>query len=664
MTTLRLSQFKGRVPRVSRRLLSEANGQVASNCLMTSGVLLPLPGLKEVAAYTGGTGLKSMYRMYDFLGNDYWLMWAGADVNAVKGPVAGDTTFRTYFSSDIFEPRVTDLALATSGAPPYPTQWYVLGVTPPVSAPTVSVAGGSGVQETRAYRYTFVTEWGEESEASPANATVTGYLNGTWNVAAMDTAPPNSGTITAAALAAGIATLTLDTVFGLRAGERLALTGALAGSYRILSVDAATKQITVAGAALDGTTGTWTREAPHHTSAMTKRVYRTQATSSGTAYNFVAEVPVAQTSYADTEIRLGESLATDDWRMPPADLQGLTVLPSGALAGFSGNVLCFSEPDAAYAWPLKYQLVTDWPVVGIGAFGQSVLVATAGWPYIASGVTPASMTMDRLPQPWPCLSKRSVASMGYGVMYATTYGLALVGINGPELATEPFYSVFEWRELPLKTLIGGLYDNRYYGAYRRNAAEGGMLMFGQGDLTFSDVLIEGAYSDPANGNLYLAVENKVYQWAGDNGTRLPLDWMSKEFVLPNPESMGVIQVDADFGQDAATSAAALAAYDAAVAANQALIDSASAGGSLGGASLGARVLNGSKLKDPPPLVFDSLLVTFYQGDDAVLSKQLLASGSFRLPARNKHDTFAIRVSGNVPVQSLVIGNTPLSLKAS
>jgi hypothetical protein len=50
---------------------------------------------------------------------------------------------------------------------PYPSGCYVLGVTPPVAAPTVTPSGGVGSTVTRVYVYTFVTPWGVDSAPSP-----------------------------------------------------------------------------------------------------------------------------------------------------------------------------------------------------------------------------------------------------------------------------------------------------------------------------------------------------------------------------------------------------------------------------------------------------------------------------------------------------------------
>lgn len=66
------------------------------------------------------------------------------------------------------------------------TLWFnqplLLGVPAPSTAPGLSSTGGSGTLESRAYVYTWVTEYGEEGPPSNPSSVVSGYPNGTWTV--------------------------------------------------------------------------------------------------------------------------------------------------------------------------------------------------------------------------------------------------------------------------------------------------------------------------------------------------------------------------------------------------------------------------------------------------------------------------------------------------
>jgi hypothetical protein len=70
-----------------------------------------------------------------------------------------------------------------------------------------------------------------------------------------------------------------------------------------------------------------------------RRIYRTITGASSVTYSFVAEIPVATTSYVDslTATQLGENLPSLNFEPPPSDLKGLVAMPNGMLAGFRDN---------------------------------------------------------------------------------------------------------------------------------------------------------------------------------------------------------------------------------------------------------------------------------------------------------------------------------------
>ena len=180
------------------------------------------------------------------------------------------------------------------------------------------------------------------------------------------------------------------------------------------------------------------------TTSMKRRLYR----SAGSTASFQLVDDDVSTSYNDTLLDadiLGDELISDGWLPPPVGLKGLCSHPSGAIAGFVDNLLCLCEPNQPHAWPVAYQLETDYPIVATQSFGTTVVAATASTPYMADGVDPASMSMQRLNVVWPCLSKRSMCSVGDGVVYATSAGLAMIGAQGPSLFTKDFFTETEWK---------------------------------------------------------------------------------------------------------------------------------------------------------------------------------------------------------------------------
>lgn len=176
MVMLALKQFGGVSPKTPARYLPDHMAQTAVNCPVFSGSLQPLPdvGASLLTLAKSGTPL-TIYRYGLDVPSDtqFWFHWP-TDVDAVRGPIAGDTSERTYFTGDGDYPKVTDNTLALAGGEGYPVASYRLGVPQPSTA-AIAVVTGTGeataVPETRVYTYTWVNAWGEESApAGPSNS--------------------------------------------------------------------------------------------------------------------------------------------------------------------------------------------------------------------------------------------------------------------------------------------------------------------------------------------------------------------------------------------------------------------------------------------------------------------------------------------------------------
>lgn len=666
---LRLSNFSGMVPRLGRRLLAEPQAQVATNARLTSGELAPL---KETALVDtpGVTGVQSIYKLVQ-AGVDYWLAW-DADVNAAKGPIAGDTTNRLYYTG-VGEPRVTNFTLATASTP-YPYSWYVLGVTPPVTAPGLSHGSGSGTSISRAFVYTFVTQWGEESQPSPASSVVVGKTDGTWTLTGMDTVPPNSYTTSAASWSGGTLTVTVNTTFGLRAGENVTLSGlapaALNASWEVASV-ASTTSFTITMSdpgTITDPVGTATRDAPHNTTGMTKNIYWSQTDSAGTSYQLVkSNVAVADTSTTvagDTTPE--EEIASTDWRMPPVDLHGIMFHPSGAAVGFTGNQVCFSEPYSPYAWPLEYRFTLDHDVVGVGLVGTTVVAGTEGNPYVLTGVDPASMAVSKLDQPWPCLAKRGLVSSGQGVMYPTTMGLALVSPSGSGLMTKDLYTRIEWTALSPESFRAAVHGDRYVVSYSPAGSTRQILILDRTEpasVTTANKVLDVLYGDPRTGSLYGVLDDDIVEWDSDSATAMLYDWMSKDILLPEVFNPGAAKIDALFSLTPEEAAALSAAAAALQAANEAEIaaDSYDIEGSMGavgeietaGVSFGPVVTSAS----------ESLQFQLWVDNELKYSTRVFSDRMFRLPSGYKANSLAVRITGDVRVLSVAVAETADGLRA-
>ncbi|WP_423820828.1 hypothetical protein V5738_10850 [Salinisphaera sp. SPP-AMP-43] len=163
---LTIEQFAGMVPRAAARLLNASQAQVARNARLESGDIETWRGLAHVHNLANPAST-SIYR---FAGQ-YWFEWTGV-VDVARGPIPGDASERTYFTG-AGQPKFTDNELAISGDR-YPAVAYDLGLPVPGSSAGVSPSGEAedddpALIETRAYTYTYVSKYGEESAPAPAS---------------------------------------------------------------------------------------------------------------------------------------------------------------------------------------------------------------------------------------------------------------------------------------------------------------------------------------------------------------------------------------------------------------------------------------------------------------------------------------------------------------
>jgi hypothetical protein len=664
MVALRVTGFSGVAPRRAARMLENNQAQVAMNCHLTSGEILPMKEPKLVIN-PAVAAVQSIFRVTDGAA-DYWLAW-GADVDAVKGPIAGDTSFRIYFTGKN-EPRVTNLLLAIASMP-YPGSCFVLGVFPPSVAPGVVHDGlGGGAAVSRAFCYTFVTPWGEESAPSPASAVVNGLVSGLWTISGMSVAPANNFAVLGAAWVGGIATLNVASTVGLRVGEEIVVTGMTPAGYNaaaavITAVAAGSVSYAVAanpGAFVAG--GNIARAAPHNTAGMTKRIYWTETSASGTKYRFVKEVAVATaaTTVAGNTVS-SEELPSSDWPMPPAGLRGLCLHPSGAMFGFYENVVYATPPYIPYAWPVAYQVPVDYAVVGLKIVDTMVVIATKGNPYTLSGADPESMAPPaKVAQPWPCVSKKGMVNLGFGVAWPAPQGLALIGPGVADLVTRDLYTQEEWQLLDPSTFIGAQYAGRYVASYSVGGGQRQILIIDKSEFAAvvqANKNVQALWGDPTNGKLHVVVADVIYEWDADAGLKMLADWFSKEFVFPKPVNLGAAKVDAEFTTTAEASAAAQAASDVIQAANAALIAALATRGSMNRRTLNGISLNGSLVKKLPVVVWDDLTFSLYIDGQLKFSRTVTTTKAFRLPAGYKADNAAVRVSGNVKVKAILVAET-------
>ena len=610
MSVIKLEQFSGIAPRIGPTELGPTQAQTASNLKLQSGEIRPWR--KPVAVYTlGQSGVKTIYQLEKTTtGDKAWLEWT-SDVDVVPSPVVDTTDFRIYYTDGV-GPKKTNWNLATtsgSGVKPFPDAYYQMGVPNPTTAPTLVKSGGSGtVHENRAYVYTYISTFGsvlEESGPSPAASIATIEPDATVTVSAFATAPITSA------------------------------------GYNITAI----------------------------------RIYRAVTGATSVSYLYVGTVSVtpstgvASGSFADNILaaNLGTALPSLYYAPPPATLKGLIPMPNGIVAGFVDNQVWFCEPYLPHAWPTSYMMTVGFPIIGLGVFGQTLVVCTTYSTYLISGSTPGSMTQEKLSIFEPCVSKKSIASDQYGVLYASPNGIVAIAPGSTDVVTRALFTRDEWSAYLPTSIVGAIYQNMYLAFYESGNTKAALVIT-RGDTPPLVTLAVPGYAiflERTTANVYTvdSSDNKIYQLDADPVNNLFFEWKSKKFVMPSPSNFGALKLQADWVYIADTSS--YNTYVAAIiAANQAIWAAGTPlGGRVDGAAVNIFAINGSILTPIPNAADVRNVQVVINADDAqVFSAGITDQEPVRMPAANKNYVYEVKLTGNAPIRQFRMASTIGELK--
>lgn len=630
MSTILLNDFDGIYPRRGGTLLPDNAAQKAHNVKLQSGEIRPWNRPVKIQKVQQ-KGVVSIFKMVGTGGLSVWCEWTN-DTDVCYGPVADEEEFRIYYSEGGVCKK-TNWSMCSSGEGPAPRNWYYMGTPCPQGSPTL-VANrvpndpdkwaqdhpndpyeeySASNTDNRVYAYTYVSEFGdvvEESAPSEAATIVCDTVGGSVEVSGFVNPPTDHLNITKIRI------------------------------YRAVTGESSTIYMLVDELPLKN------HEFP----------------ASGTSFNGVRW---SDSKYVDTRTtaQLGKELDSVYFTPPPANLKGLVSMPNGFLAGFVHNQIWFSEPYMPHAWPSTYMLTTDSPIVGLGVYGNTLVVATTRQPYTISGTHPSSMSQEKQPMMQPCVSKRSIAYDQYGVLYASAYGLVAIAGGQMDTFTREIITQDEWQEYNPSMMLGIVYNNLYMAACRR--ADGNtMLVFSRGD---KPALVEYSFTPTAmhvergTGRLFCLNEEDdyIYQMDADQINKESYIWHSKRFVNPYWTSFSAMKLDADFSSNIDAEAweeirAEIIEYNDSM---WELYRGSSLKGDLNTAPLNEYEVNGSVLQSVPIKAdIRSVTVSLYADGELVYTKMFTDIRACRIPPIKAY-TWEVRFTGTVAVRTFAMSTT-------
>lgn len=522
MVALKLSNFGGMIPAVDPYLLPDNQAALSENAWVYSGTLEGLRESVEVHTLANPLARKAFripkqYYDKDHIPDSYWLEFSEPDVDVINSPVADDQFDRYYWAGQGVPPQYNTRARIVSGSPA-----FKLGIPAPTVAPYVSRASGKFYQQadTAIYRFTggaaniyYTRAFGLDPNSFADGEIDTFSYELYGQTRAISSTEGNIDTSPTPALKSSPANA--YRISGNRAEMRYGTT--VAGSRVTIDdqgrvtvgiptqPDPALSTDPYEGPGIQETRAyvyTWVseygEEGPPSPATLytgysddewsvrvtapdagvttgrniTKvRIYRTVTAVGGpTTFFLVTEMNIATTSYID---KITDDVVVDNtilestnWSPPPDDLAGLVSLPNGIVAGFTGTQVWFCEPYRPHAWPAAYSVSVEFPIVGLGVIGQSLIICTSGSPYVASGVNPANMALSRIAVYEPCLSRGSIVSTPIGVTYASPNGLAVAVPGQVQVVTRNIISKDLWLDqedyLNVPSLRASILNGAYY----------------------------------------------------------------------------------------------------------------------------------------------------------------------------------------------------------
>lgn len=602
MPRIVVSGFGGEMPKLSPALLPTYGAQDASNTDITQSTLKPWRKANSVYdAVLAGT-IGTIYRYIKSNGTERWLEWA-EDVDVQPGPIAGDTTKRTYFTGTDY-PRVfddTQVGVGTSG----PQASYILGVSAPTVAPTVVLGGGgSGSVRDLVYVYTFVRKWpsGKVDEGMPsqASAKVSALPGQTVTVSGFSATPLGRG-------------VTHIRIYRAGTGDYLYVTEIAVGTA------------SYADAALDASLGDALASAEwaEPPTDMKGLVMLPNGVAAGFSKNEVCfSVPYQVHAYP-TRYRYAL----------PYEIVGI---------GYVGNMVV----AATKGYPYLLDGVDPGAVTQMQSPAMYPCRAKRGVVSTESGVL------------FPTHDGMALATPGGGVGLITKDYLS-------REEWEDYYAE-TMRAVSYRGLYMGFYNNigaagiANDGFLFNHVSPNGLVgLFGGVHCAYADRESGNLYYVAADdsGNNY------IYKW-DDQVERVAFLWKSKLFISQDYTNFGALRIFADW--DGALTQPEVDAYNATrnaiIAANQALLATDDTG-TIGGSTIGDVAIAGDGLADVPPLISDIVGLTFKLFADGTLVCAITVNNEdpVRLPSGYLASEFEFELQGQTEVREVRLATSAQEL---
>lgn len=366
-----------------------------------------------------------------------------------------------------------------------------------------------------------------------------------------------------------------------------------------------------------------------------------------------------------------DTLESEEWDPPPAGLKGLVLLPNGIAAGFLGNDVYLSEPYQIHAYPAANIVSIPQTIIGLGTYGNNIVVATNGEPYIISGLTPSQMYAKKGKGKFPCLSKRGIVSSQFGVQFPVKEGILRINESGTYVDTAGKIDPLDWEDYYPDTISAMMFSGKYFGCYEDDDGvfHGFFIDYGTEDLTLISDEVYCFYVSEEDGELYMAMNDEydetnpptskplcIKKWEGDQYNYLYYQFKTKRFVIPFEVNFAAARImfNEEFYSDivaAIEDAGYLATQNATIFAGDIL-------GAINDNVINELDVHGDLLYDLSGVETNAEIVFRVYADDVLKFTKNVSNGKpFRLNSGYKSKRYEFQIEGNIPVKQMDVATS-------
>lgn len=278
--------------------------------------------------------------------------------------------------------------------------------------------------------------------------------------------------------------------------------------------------------------------------------------SVSSGFFYVDEIP-----YSDGVFQYNDSIEPDclgeanvsSENIPPMDcLSNIQMIENGSLVASNGKELWFTEPYRFHAWNCAMNL--DDCIVNFKVARSYIYVATDGFPYVIESKTLEDgdclccRQVNKLLEPAPIVSGCSMVLTNTGVMWATNTGLVRMSGNEMKVVTHDIMSESDWQEYLPHQIKGEYYKGKYFGFNRdkgfifdlTDGVYSDEYMGESGKFTELNITPDTVYRSD-NNILYMSFDGDIFRWDAAD-THMPFTWRSKLHVEGGLRNYSIMKV--------------------------------------------------------------------------------------------------------------------------